>query len=72
VATIDTGASLSTTVVATDDSGTVTYSKDSGAGWISVNSSTGELTGTAPGSAETASITVTATDPSGNTRHPHF
>lgn len=67
VATIDTGAALSTTVTATDDSGTVTYSKDSGAGWISVNSSTGELTGTAPGSATTDSITVIATDPSGNT-----
>ena len=67
VATIDTGAALSTTVVATDDSGSVTYSKASGDAWISVNATTGELTGTAPGSATTASITVTATDPSGNT-----
>lgn len=72
VDTIEPSAALSVTVTATDDSGTVTYSKDSGAGWISVNSSTGELTGTAPGSATTDSITVTATDPSGNTTAQTF
>lgn len=72
VDTIVTGASLSTTVVATDDSGTVTYSKASGDAWISVNATTGELTGTAPGSAGTSSITVTATDPSGNTTDRTF
>ena len=66
VATINTGDALSTTVTATDDSGSVSYSKQSGAGWISVNSSTGALTGTAPGSPETASITVRAQDASGN------
>jgi len=66
VATINTGDALSTSVTATDDSGSVSYSKQSGAGWISVNSSTGALTGTAPGSPETASITVRAEDPSGN------
>jgi len=66
VATINTGDSLSTTVMATDDSGSVSYAKQSGAAWISVNSSTGELTGTAPGTANTYSITVRAEDPSGN------
>jgi len=66
VATINTGDSLSTTVTATDDSGSVSYAKQSGDAWISVNASTGALTGTAPGSPETASITVRAEDPSGN------
>jgi len=66
VATINTGDALSTTVTATDDSGSVSYTKQSGAGWISVNSSTGALTGTAPGSAGTSSITVRAEDPAGN------
>jgi len=66
VATINTGDALSTTVTATDDSGSVSYAKQSGAGWISVNGSTGELTGTAPGTANTYSITVRAEDPSGN------
>ena len=66
VATINTGDSLSATVTATDDSGSVSYSKESGDAWISVNSSTGELTGTAPGSAGTYSVTVRAEDPAGN------
>lgn len=66
VATINTGDSLNTTVTATDDSGSVSYAKQSGDAWISVNMTTGELTGTAPGSAGTSSITVRAEDPSGN------
>lgn len=66
VATINTGASLSTTVTATDNSGSVSYSKQSGDAWISVNSSTGELTGTARGSAGASSITVHAQDGAGN------
>jgi len=72
VDTINTGDSLSVTVTATDNSGTVTYSKTGGDAWISVNATTGELTGTAPGSAGTYSITVTATDPSGNTAARSF
>ena len=72
VDTIEPSTALSVTVTATDDSGTVTYSKTGGAGWISVNATTGELTGTAPGSATTDSITVTATDPSGNTTARSF
>ena len=65
MATINTGDALSTTVTATDDSGSVSYSKQSGAGWISVNSSTGELTGST-GTANTYSITVRAEDAAGN------
>lgn len=66
MATINTGDALSTTVTATDDSGSVSYAKQSGDAWISVNSSTGALAGTAPGTAATYSITVRAEDPSGN------
>ncbi len=62
---INTSLSSGLMVTATDDSGTVTYSKASGDAWISVNSS-GEISGTAPGLAGTYSITVTATDPTGN------
>lgn len=67
VANIGPGAALSgVNVTASDDSGSVTYSKQSGAAWISVNASTGELTGTAPGSVGTSSITVRAEDAAGN------
>lgn len=61
------GESLSgVTALATDNAGSVTYSKQAGDAWVSVNSSTGELTGTAPGTPGGYSITVRATDPSSN------
>lgn len=66
VATITFWDSLSTTVTATDDSGYVSYTKQSGDAWISVNSFNGALTGTPPEFVGTYSITVRAEDLSGN------
>ena len=69
--TIDLNDTLSAAVEATDDSGSVTYSKVSGDAWISV-ASDGTLLGTAPGSPETSSVTVQASDESGNTVNRTF
>ncbi len=71
VATIDPGDTLNTTVTATDDSGSVTYSKQSGADWITVNTSSGNLSGTTSTSG-THSITVQASDAAGNKAYRTF
>jgi len=68
--TFQTSTAISTSVQATDaDSGsTVSYSVVSGAlpTGISLNSSTGALTGTTPSSAQSSSFTIRATDSGGN------
>lgn len=65
IATINTAAALSANVVGTDNSGNVSYLKTGGDSWISV-SGTGAVTGTAPGSAATYSVTVRLSDVAGN------
>jgi putative Ig domain-containing protein len=64
--------SFSVTLSATDDDGPVTYSKVSGAAWLSLNTSTGVVSGTAPASPGEAYITVRATDQNGHSRDQTF
>lgn len=73
------GAAVSTSVIATDpDGGAVTYSSsDVGSGslnWLSLNTSTGALTGTAPlvASDTSYSFSVTATDNASNSSSRSF
>lgn len=65
IATIDEGTSLSTSVSATDPDGTsIVYSSSNLPSWMSLNSSNGSLTGTAPDieSDTTYNFNITATD----------
>lgn len=72
--TITSGSSLSRalnsaiayTITATG-AGSITYGLTSAPGWLSVNSSTGVLSGTTPASSGSATFNVTATNPSGTT-----
>jgi len=61
------GQPWSATVTATDNVGPVTYSLESGApSWLSINASTGELSGTPGNEAAAIEVTVRATDGAGN------
>lgn len=74
VATIDGGALPDATVGvayshdadATGGTGGYTYTKQAGPSWLSVNSSTGAITGTPSGAATGVTVTVRATDSEGN------
>ena len=66
IASVNINGALSTTVTATDETSAVSYSKQSGDAWLNVNATTGEITGTAPSTGGTSSITVRAEDASGN------
>ena len=66
------GLSFSRTVTAVDDDGPVTYSKVAGASWLSVNASSGQVTGTAPNTQGSQSIMVRATDPNGGYSDRNF
>lgn len=71
VATIGVADTLSVYVTANDDSGSVTYSKQAGDAWISINPTTGQLTGTPPGLG-TYTITARASDPDPNSADRTF
>ena len=66
IATTDVNLAVYEVVVATDDNGTPTYQKISGATWLNV-AANGTVSGNAPSTGGTYSITVRATDSSGNT-----
>ncbi len=66
IATSDINLLVSTIVAASDESGSPTYSKVSGAGWLNV-AANGTVSGMAPSSAGNYAVTVRATDGSGNT-----
>jgi hypothetical protein len=68
-----TNGAYSQTVSATGD-GTITYSLTSGSlpSGLSLNSSTGAITGTAPGSEGTSTFTITATDSQNQTTSRSF
>lgn len=67
------GQAYGATVLATDDSGTVTYSITSAPAWISINGATGTFSGT-PGAADmgTTSVVIEASDAVGNTSNRTF
>ena len=72
IATVYTGDTLSTSVTATDpDAGaTISYSTTDTPAWVSLNSSSGGLTGTPPGiytGQTTNNFNIAATDNAGNT-----
>ena len=63
ITTVYTGASVSTSVAATDDElNTISYSSSNLPVWLTLNSSTGSITGTAPLTPGTNSFTITASD----------
>ena len=68
IASVEEGASISVTIVASEpDSGTITYSVSAGAlpSGVTLNTSTGVISGTAPttGSDTNYNFTIQATDP---------
>lgn len=71
LATVDVNLSINETVAASDESGTPTYQKTAGAGWINV-ASNGTVSGKAPASGGTYLFTVRARDGSGNTADRNF
>ena len=71
IATTNIGIFVSENVYASDESGTPTYSKVSGAGWINV-AGDGTVSGMAPSSSGTYNVVVRATDGSGNTSDRSF
>lgn len=72
IETIDANTTVNINVNATDDSGNVTYSKISGDAWLAIDASTGAVTGNAPSTPGTYSITVRAEDASGNSADRTF
>lgn len=71
IATTTINLAISEVVAASDESGTPTYQKVSGAGWLNV-ATNGTITGSAPSSGGTYSVVVRATDGSGNTADRTF
>lgn len=71
IATTTINLAISEVVAASDASGTPTYQKVSGAGWLNV-ATNGTITGSAPASGGTYSVVVRATDGSGNTADRTF
>jgi hypothetical protein len=71
IATTNVNLAISQVVAASDESGSPTYNKVSGAGWLNV-ATNGTVTGGAPASGGTYSIIVRATDGSGNTADRTF
>lgn len=71
IATTNINLAISEVVAASDESGTPTYSKVSGAGWLNV-ATNGTISGSAPSSGGTYSVVVRATDGAGNTADRTF
>ena len=71
IATTDVNLAILEVVAASDESGTPSYSKVSGAGWLNV-ATDGTISGSAPASGGTYSVVVRATDGSGNTADRTF
>jgi hypothetical protein len=71
LATTNINLLVSVVVSASDESGTPSYSKFSGASWINV-ATNGTVSGIAPSSGGTYSVVARATDASGNTANRNF
>ncbi len=71
IATTTINLAISEVVAASDESGSPTYQKVSGAGWLNV-ATNGTITGSAPSGSGTFSVVVRATDGSGNTADRTF
>jgi len=71
IATTDVNLAISEVVAASDERGTPTYQKVSGASWLSV-ATNGTISGKAPAAGGTYSVAVRATDGAGNTADRSF
>ncbi len=71
LATVDVNHTVNLAVAASDESGTPSYQKTAGAGWISV-AANGAISGKAPATGGTYIVTVRASDAAGNTADRTF